>query len=129
VKATRVVWSLLATAGALCVGSHALAHHSFAMFDTKATLVLEGSVREFKFVNPHSYVQLMAPWGPKHKLTDWTLETSGPNYLLRKGWRKDSLKAGDKVKITIAPLRNGNPGGSILGVELADGRKMNMGGQ
>lgn len=104
-------------------------HHSFAMFDADKAIVLEGTVVKFSFTNPHSYIKFKAPWGPDKKMTVWTLETNAPNYLLQRGWRKDTLKPGDRPSITISPLRNGNPGGSILGVTLEDGTVMEMGGQ
>jgi hypothetical protein len=103
--ALLTVATLVWTAGA------ALAHHSFAMFDTANPIELEGVVKEFKYVNPHSFIVLEV----KEKdggVTIWNLEGGAPTALAREGWSKDTLKPGDEIKLTIDPLRSGAPGGS-----------------
>ncbi len=108
---------LLAT---VVTGTPAWAHHSFAMFDMNKQVVLEGTVKEFQWTAPHSWVQLMVP-GPDGKEVEWSIEWRSPNQLLRTGVKKTVFKPGDKVQITINPMRNGAPGGSLAKARLADG--------
>lgn len=112
--------------GAL-LASSAFAHHSFAMFDRNAQVEIEGVVKEFQFTNPHSWIQLMvtpANGGPPQ---EWAIEALSPNVLGRAGWKKNTLKSGDRVKVLINPLRDGNAGGNLLLVTLPDGTKLGGG--
>jgi hypothetical protein len=102
-------------------GTPALAHHSFAMFDQTKTLVLKGTVTEFQWTNPHSFIELDAPATPGGKVEHWGIELNSPNNLTRQGWRRTSVKPGDVVTITINPLRNGMKGGLFNSVVLPDG--------
>lgn len=106
----------------LCVpAAPALAHHSMAMFDQSKTVTLSGTVRKFQWTNPHCYIQLMVK-GADGKETEWSLEMGAPMYLYAKGWRPAVLKPGMPIKVTINPLRNGNPGGVVLTAETAGGK-------
>ena len=101
----------------------AAAHHSMAMFDQTKTVVLSGTVKQFQWTNPHCYIQLMVK-DAAGKETEWSLEMGAPMYLYAKGWRPASLKAGVPIKVTINPLRNGQPGGIVLTAETADGKQI-----
>jgi hypothetical protein len=101
----------------------ALAHHSGAMFDGQKSVTLVGTVKEFQWTNPHSWVQLDVT-DPNGKVVEWSLETSGISSLYKRGWRSSSLKPGDKVTVVASPLKNGNPGGNIRSVTTADGKKL-----
>jgi len=105
------VVALLTVATLVWTACAALAHHSFAMFDTANPIELEGVVKEFKYVNPHSFIVLEV----KEKdggVTIWNLEGGAPTALAREGWSKATLKPGDEIKLTIDPLRSGAPGGA-----------------
>ncbi len=108
---------LLSTAA---IGTPAWAHHSFAMFDMGKQVVLDGTVKEFQWTAPHSWIQLMVA-GADGKEVEWSIEWRSPNQLLRTGVKKTVFKPGDKVQITINPMRNGAPGGSLARARLADG--------
>lgn len=95
------------------------AHHSFAMFDKSAEKWLEGTVTAFQWTNPHTFIQVSVP-GSKGAV-EWSLEGGSPNILSRNGWKRTSLKVGEKVKVLIYPLRSGQPGGSFVEVHKADG--------
>jgi hypothetical protein len=114
-----------ALAGALAlavVGAiPASAHHSFAMFDMAKNTTLTGTVRQFQWTNPHSYIQLNVP-DANGKMVEWSLEMGAPMYLYARGWRPSSLKAGMKIVVTLHPLRNGKPGGVVQTVTTADGK-------
>ena len=98
----------------------AFAHHSFAMFDSSKEVVLVGTIKEFQWTNPHSWVQINVP-GPNGKITEWSIEGGSPNGLARKGWRSTSLKPGDKVTLKTHPMKDGSNGGSLMTVTKADG--------
>ena len=100
-----------------------VAHHSFNMFDDKKELLLSGEVKEFQWSNPHTWIQLNVA-DASGKIVEWSIEGGSPNLLGRQGWKRNSLKPGDKVEITIHPLRDGQPGGSFVHAVLADGRKL-----
>ena len=103
----------------------ALAHHSFAMFDQSKQMTLEGTVHEFQWTNPHSFIELDVAKGGK--VQRWAIELNSPNNLTRQGWRRTSLKAGEKISVRIAPLRDGHPGGLFLDLRKADGKVLDSG--
>jgi hypothetical protein len=89
----------------------ALAHHSFAMFDQEHPMELSGTVTEFKFTSPHTFI-LLDVKGSDGADTVWNLEGASPSALVREGWSSKTLKSGDELKMTIDPLRSGAPGGA-----------------
>ena len=101
----------------------AFAHHSFAMFDGEKTKVLEGTVKEFQWTNPHAWILLMVA-NPQGQLDQWAIEMGGPGGLARQGWVPKTLTPGMKVKTVIHPLRDGNNGGQFMAITLPDGTLM-----
>jgi hypothetical protein len=101
----------------------ASAHHSFAMFDQAKEVSLSGTVKQFQWTNPHSYIQLNVP-DSKGKLVEWSLEMGAPMYLYARGWRPKTIKAGDKITVKINPLRSGKPGGMVIEATMADGKTL-----
>lgn len=99
------------------------AHHSFNMFDDKKEVVLKGEVKEFQWSNPHTWIQLNVT-DASGKVVEWSIEGGSPNLVGRQGWKRNTFKPGDKVEITVHPLRDGQPGGSFMRAVLADGRKL-----
>src|SRR6516162_11452074 len=91
---------LLAAAVLVGSSSAALAHHSFAMFDQENPIELDGTVQEFKYTNPHSYL-LVEVKGEDGSPVVWNLEGSAPSILSRDGWSSRSLRPGDRVVLTI----------------------------
>ena len=120
----QIAAAALLTVAALPQG--ASAHHSFAMFDNAKTVSLSGTVREFQYTNPHSWVQLLVP-NATGGVDEWSLEGGSPNGMARQGWRKTSVKAGDKVVIKIHPLKNGTKGGSLMNITFEDGHVLGNG--
>lgn len=96
------------------------AHHSFAMFDMAKTVTVTGTVRQFQWTNPHSYIQLMAKDAAGHDV-EWSMEMGAPMYLYARGWRPSTIKAGMRITVTLHPLRNGQPGGVVTEVATPDG--------
>ncbi len=113
-------WRFAAAMVAMAVGLPVAAHHSFSMFDMKKEITLQGEVRDFQWTNPHIWVQVLVK-GPDGKVVEWSIEGNSPSTLSRQGWSKRSLKAGDQVTVVTHPLRDGQPGGSLVTVTLADG--------
>jgi hypothetical protein len=107
----RQLVALAIGAGFLAASGAALAHHSFAMFDQEHPMELKGTVTEFKFTSPHTFV-LLDVKGTDGTSTVWNLEGASPSALVREGWSSKTLKAGDELKMTINPLRSGAPGGA-----------------
>ena len=101
----------------------AVAHHSFAMFDASKTVTLQGTVKEFHWTNPHSWIFLNVadPEGPSK---EWAIELGSPSGLVRQGWVPKTLTPGMNVKIVIRPLKDGKPGGQFLAVTLPDGTQL-----
>lgn len=112
--------SVLAAVMLCAIANAALAHHSFAMFDQTQTVILEGTVSDFQWTNPHAviFVDIRTAEGD---METWLFSMNSPNNLRRQGWRKDTLKAGDKVTIVMHPLRDGGKGGMFVAVTLPDG--------
>ena len=111
----------------LAAAAPAPAHHSFAMFDRTVQLEVEGEVKEFQFTNPHSWIQLMVTPAGGGEAAEWSIEALSPNVLGRAGWKRNTLKPGDRVKVLVNPLRNGSPGGNLLLVTLPDGTTLGGG--
>ena len=96
----------------------ASAHHSFAMFDNQQEKTLTGTIKEVQWTNPHIWVQVMVKDTATAQDVEWSIEGGSPNNLARKGWSRNSMKAGDKVVVVIHPLKNGDNGGSLVKVTV-----------
>ena len=111
------------TVGAAFVAASgaAMAHHSFAMFDQEHPMELKGTVTEFKFTSPHTFVLLEVKNGDESVV--WNLEGAAPGGLARDGWGPKTLPPGTELKMKIDPLRSGAPGGawSVQKTTLKDG--------
>jgi hypothetical protein len=116
---------IAAAALALLGASPAWAHHSFAMFDMANEKTLAGTVKDFEWTNPHSWLWLEVA-NPSGEADLWGLEGMSPNFLERRGWSKHTLNPGDKVSVVIHPLKNGQRGGEFMSVTLPDGKVMYM---
>jgi len=106
---------------ACAVAVPALAHHSFAMFDQTKVVNLRGTIKEYRWVNPHVSLFIEVNEGPvKHGV--WAVELTSPGNLTRLGWSRKSLNVGDKVDIEVNPLRDGGLGGGFRKATLANGQ-------
>jgi hypothetical protein len=113
---------------ALAAAGAASAHHSGAMFDSSKEVTLSGTVKEFQYTNPHSWLVVNVP-DASGKVTEWSFEAEGPSTLLRNGIKKSSLQPGDKVMVKAHPLKDGRPGGSWMSTSKADGTLLCPGGR
>ena len=120
---------ITATALASITVLPASAHHSGAMFDSGKEVVLVGTIKEFQYTNPHSWIQSLVPRENGGGEVEWSIETAAPIVLLRAGIRPQSLKPGDKVTLRTHPLRDGGPGGNLIDVKKEDGTVLSTRGQ
>src|SRR5215475_6835750 len=102
----------------------ALAHHSFAMFDAQKTVTMQGTVKEFEWVNPHSWLRFTVTDEKSGKPVVWAIELSSPGRLVTMGMRADSVKAGDAVSVTIHPMKDGTRGGQFIQAVLPGGKEV-----
>jgi hypothetical protein len=120
----RYVYGLLAAGfGLLIASTPLLAHHSFAaQYDSNKSKTIKGTVTKVEFMNPHIYfyVDVMEDG----KITNYAVEGGTPGQLRRRGWGKDSLKAGDVVTVEGWMAKNGKPNLNGNRVTMADGRRV-----
>lgn len=118
-----VIRSIAATLLAACT-SAAYAHHSFAVhFEAEANKEVSGVVDRFQFANPHGMLFFTVTDANGVK-AQWRAETNSPNILRRRGWSKDSLKAGDEITVLGFPARDGTNYMRISKITFADGREL-----
>jgi hypothetical protein len=120
----RTLYSAFAVAVLLAIP--ALAHHSFTMFDATKVITITGTVTDFQWTNPHSYIEIDVPdesGATKH----WAIEMGSPSILQQSGWKFSNLKKGDKTTLVINPLKDGRPGGFLNTATLPDGRVLGNG--
>ena len=114
----------IAAASALLAGVvlalPAAAHHSSAMFDDRRTVTITGTVKTLQWTNPHCWIQLLVP-DSGHSV-EWSIEMASPAELFRNGWRPSTLRPGDKVAVTIYPIRDGSTAGQFVSAVTPDGR-------
>src|ERR1700733_15458206 len=98
----------------------AIAHHSAAMFDHSKTVTLHGTVKNFQFTNPHSWLMVIVT-GADGNPVEWGFEAEGPSTLLHAGILPKSFRPGDKLTVTDNPMRDGRLAGALISVVMADG--------
>jgi hypothetical protein len=119
----------LAALAAPALAAPALAHHSFAMFDDAKTVSMTGTVKEFEWTNPHVWLRVMVNDQASGKPLQWAIEMGAPGQQSRVGWKPDSVKPGDKVTVTIHPLKDGSRGGQFITAMLPNGSILGDGGR
>ena len=115
--------ALAALIAVASIGVPAFAHHSFAMFDQKKEMKISGTIKALQWTNPHIWIQVMAP-DAQGKIVEWSIEGGSLNTVKRWGWKKDVIKAGDKVTVKIHPMRDGSLGGSLINIKLPNGQTL-----
>ena len=103
-----------------------LAHHSFTMFDTNKVLTITGTVTEFQWTNPHSYIEIDVT-DESGAVKHWSIEMGSPSILQQSGWKFSSLKKGDKATLVINPLKTGLAGGFLNSATLPNGKVLGNG--
>jgi hypothetical protein len=106
----------------------AFAHHSMNGFDRAKTITITGTVKQFKWANPHSWIEVEIV-NSKGATEIWNLEMTAPGILARAGWKSTMLKPGDKATFGVHPMVNGDVGGQFVSVTFADGLTLTERGQ
>ncbi len=109
----NAILTIVLASGAFAAAAPVLAHHSFAMFDFSSTTTFKGTVKEFRWTNPH--VILLVDKAPKAGEAEevWSMELTSPGNLTRLGWSRTSFKPGDPIELVFSPLRDGRHGGAF----------------
>jgi len=100
------------------------AHHSTAMFDDQREITVTGTIKEFQYTNPHSWL-IIDVTNDDGSITTWGFEAEGPTTLTRSGIRKSTLPPGTKITITGHPMKDGRSAAAWVVAELEDGTVLN----
>jgi Family of unknown function (DUF6152) len=117
---SRALRCSLVAVAAMLAASSALAHHSFAMFDQSKSVTVQGTIKDFRWTNPHVFIQLLVKAADGSEV-EWSIEMTSPEHLARVGWRPGTLKPGDAVTLEIHPMRDGTAGGQYVSGSGPDG--------
>lgn len=101
----------------------ACAHHSFAIFDQTKVLYLDGTVKELEWINPHTWLHVNFV-NQAGTVLMWSFEAGSTAQLAGLGWKPDTVKAGDKVRVGYRPMKDGSRGGQVMNVTFANGQKV-----
>ena len=101
----------------------ASAHHAFNMYDNSRYVSLNGTVKTWVWKNPHAMLDLVTAT-PDGSMETWTVELSSPNIIGRKGWNVDSVKEGDKLSLTLHPMKDGSKYGLLVSVITPRGQTL-----
>jgi Family of unknown function (DUF6152) len=119
----NLLLALIATAGLFVCSIPVVAHHSFsAEFDANQPVKLTGTVTKLEWANPHAwlYIDVKDETG---KIANWGLELGGPNVLMRQGWSRNSLKAGDVIMVEGTRAKDGSNIANARSITL-NGKRM-----
>ena len=97
------------------------AHHSAVMFDDAKEITVTGTVKEFQYTNPHSWL-LVDVKNDDGTVTTWGFEAEGPSTLTRAGIRKSDFPTGTAITITGHPMRDGRPAAAWVKATRGDGK-------
>src|SRR5437762_6576596 len=101
------------------------AHHSAVMFDEAKEITVKGTVKEFQYTNPHSWL-LVDVKNADGTVTTWGFEAEGPSTLTRAGIRKSDLSPGTDITITGHPMKDGRPAAAWMKATRGDGKEFNQ---
>ena len=118
----------LATALSAAIALPVYAHHSFsAEFDEAKPVKLQGIVTKMEWINPHSWIH-MDVTGEDGKVVPWMIEAGTPNTMVRRGFTRDSLKAGSEIVVQGFLSKDGSNRANGFSITFTDGRRLFVGG-
>jgi hypothetical protein len=122
----------IAVALALSLALPSGAHHGATVFDRSKPIAVSGVVREFRWTSPHAWIYLEVPRAETGvgatQIDQWAFEGASISVMVRNGWKSNSLRAGDRVRVLAAPRKDGTHGGEFLSVTLTEtGKVLHLG--
>ena len=122
-RPSRVFPMAIASLLLLLPQAPAFAHHGVSAYDVTKQITLKGVVTDFQFINPHSEVRLDVT-DESGRTVSWLCEAGSLNFLVRRGWSRNSLKAGDRITVMGNASKNGSPNLRLTKVMLPDGTEL-----
>jgi DNA/RNA endonuclease YhcR with UshA esterase domain len=120
----KAAYASLIAAVVLLAPAAAVAHHSFAAeYDVKKPVTLKGTVTNVEWTNPHARIYIDVK-DEKGTVSNWNLELASPNVLVRQGWSRHTLKAGDQITVEGSQAKDGSQMANARTVTLSDGKKV-----
>jgi hypothetical protein len=120
---SRLSFAHVAAVAVFCPAA-GYAHHSFsAEYDRDKPIELTGTVTKVEWTNPHAriYIDVEDADG---NVVNWDFELGPPNGLMRQGWTRNSLKAGDVITVLGSRARDGSTNSNARSVQTADGTRL-----
>ena len=118
---------IVAALGLLLLSGPSFAHHGTANYDMTKVTTLKGTITDFQFINPHTLI-LFDVKNDLGVTEHWQAEATSPNHLVRAGWSKDIVKAGDEITISGFRAKNGSNVLRFQKMVLANGQEIKEGG-
>ena len=110
--------------GFIAVSVPTAAHHAFSSeFDSTKPVRLRGKITRMEWLNPHSWMHVEVK-GDDGKSAIWMIEAGPPGALVRRGWRKDSVKPGVEVLVEGYRAIDGSTRANGRDVTLPDGTRL-----
>jgi hypothetical protein len=103
----------------------AVAHHSFGHYAMDKTAEIQGVVSKWEWANPHCW--LFVDVVKDGKTVTYGFELSSPGEMLRAGWKRTSIKVGEKVTVAFRPMKDGTPAGLMTSTKDAAGNRIGRG--
>jgi hypothetical protein len=109
-------------ASVAAVSRPVLAHHSSSSYDMEHPVNMKGVVTNMEWTNPHVFIYLEVK-DDNGTVEQWRVEGNSPNMLVRAGWKKEMIKAGDQLIVNGAPAKSGTKVMRLITLTLANGQK------
>jgi hypothetical protein len=120
----RWLFSIALAAGTMAMISPSIkAHHGTSTFDMSRTTTIKGTVVDYQLINPHTEITIKVQQ-EDGATVEWNVESVSATMLLRVGWKRDTVKAGDTVSVTGHPAKGGKPAMLLVKAVLPDGRQL-----